>query len=213
MADPLIRPASWTDRLPLQDIFGPGRPLEVDVGCGKGRFPTARALACPDTGFLGIDRRLIRIRKVSGKIGRAGLTNVRLLRVEAAYAVQYLLPPASISAFYVFFPDPWPKRRHRTRRLFSPPFLDSLDRTMTPSAVIHIATDHLDYFESIRRVFRADPRFAESPPFLPQEEERTEFEQIFLKQDLPIGRCSFRKTTSGAHPPAQNEGAPPLPRP
>lgn len=193
---PRIRPDSWTEVLRLEDFFEPGRPLEVDVGCGKGRFLTARAMAHPDVSFLGIDRLLVRIRKVAGKVSRHGLSNVRLLRIEAAYAVQYLLPPASVRTFYIFFPDPWPKRRHHRRRLFTPAFIDSLHRTMEPGALLHLATDHLDYFTDIRALFDADARFHETAHFEPSEEERTDFERIFLSQSAPIGRCSFQRGRS-----------------
>lgn len=189
----IINPLSWTDTLDLSLHFDTTHPLEVDIGCGKGRFLVARAGAMPETNFLGVDRLLRRLRKVDKKIRRDQLANVRLLRIEALYAVHHLLPARSVSTVYVFFPDPWPKRRHHPRRLFSPLFLDALDRAMVPGGCIHIATDHSGYFEAIVRLFNGDKRFGEAPAFEPNEEERTEFEAIFLAQSALIGRACYSK--------------------
>jgi len=190
----ILRPKSWTDELPLEEIYGRSGPLEVDVGCGKGRFLAVRAETEPDTLFMGIDRLLRRLRKVDRKLLRRGVTNTRLLRIEASYAVTRLLPDASVSVFYIFFPDPWPKKRHHRRRLFTPSFVDSLHRTLSPGGHIHAATDHVPYFDVILEIFSADSRFQPVPPYEPAtEEERTEFETIFVGQGLDIGRCSFEK--------------------
>jgi tRNA (guanine-N7-)-methyltransferase len=177
--------------IPVDDLFDPGKPLEVDVGCGDGRFLLAHATAHPERQFLGIERLLGRIRKVDRKIGRLGLTNVRLIRLEALYSLKYLLPPGRVSVFYIFFPDPWPKRRHHKRRLFCPDFLDLLASRLTPGGRVEIATDHLDYFAAIRKLFAADTRFREVPHTPRGEAEQTDFEQFFLRQGAPIGACAF----------------------
>lgn len=177
-------------------MFTAKQPLEVDVGCGKGKFLFARARQHPETNYLGIDRLLGRLRKIDKKITSAGLANVRLLRIEASYAIQYLLPAESVSVVYIFFPDPWPKRRHQRRRLFNRLFLDSLNKILLPGALIHIATDHSNYFDFIHELLRADPRFDSIPPMEPTEEEQTNFETLFRKQNLPINRCSFQKKKS-----------------
>jgi len=190
-----IFPDDWLNPMPLEQYFVPGRPLEVDVGCGKGRFLLARAAACPDVNFLGIDRMLGRLRRIDRKIIRRELDNVRLLRLDAYYAVAYMLPPQSVSTYYVFFPDPWPKKRHISHRLFSPIFTDALFRTMSPDGILHVATDHWPYFEEIRDQLREDSRFAEIPPFEPCDEQRTDFELLYLDKK-PIGRFSCRKVQS-----------------
>lgn len=175
-------------------MFPVKAPLEIDIGSGKGRFLLARAAAHPDVNFLGIERMLVRIRKVGKKVGRLNLTNVRLLRIEASYALQYLLPPECVTTFYMFFPDPWPKRRHHKRRTFRDSFIDMIHKTLVPGGSINIATDHLEYFREIHALLAADRRFAEQPAFVPRDEERTDFELLFMSQNLEIGRCSFKKT-------------------
>lgn len=189
-----VIPADWTTPLDLVAAFGqaPCR-LEVDLGCGKGRFLVARAAANPQTSFLGLDRQSRRLDKVERKAQSTGLTNVRLLYSEAAFAVEHVLPKGSVAAYYIFFPDPWPKRRHHRRRLFDAAFLKALDRTLIPGGCVHIATDHLDYFEKIRSLLAGDNRFAAREPLVASPEERTDFEILFLQQNKPIGRCSFAK--------------------
>jgi len=189
----IIAPNNWTSVLPLDKVFDITKPLEVDVGCGKGRFILSRAVSHPDANYLGIDRLLKRLRIVDKRIRRRGLENVRLLRIEASYAIEHLLPPGSVTTFYVQFPDPWPKRRHHRRRLFSPHILDAIHRTLATGGKIHLVTDHTHYFEVINGIFTADPRFDETEVFIPTEEERTNFELIFLRQNKTISRCSFEK--------------------
>ena len=186
-----IIPDDWVNPLRLEEYFD-GKPLEVDVGCGKGRFLLARASAHPEVNFLGIDRMLRRIRKVDNKAQRKGLRNVRLFRMDAFYATAFLLPPESVSAYYIFFPDPWPKKRHREHRLFNAAFMDALFRTLKAGGEMHFSTDHLPYFDEVLAALRADGRFEEIAAFEPSEEEKTDFELYYI-QHVPIGRCSFRK--------------------
>jgi tRNA (guanine-N7-)-methyltransferase len=194
----LIAPGSWTQLLSIEELYPhPERPLEIDIGCGKGRFLTARAISHPETNFLGIDRLLSRLMKIDKKIKRNGIENTRVIRIENSYAVEHLLPASSVSAFYIFFPDPWPKNRHRSRRLFNEAFLTSLHSRMAPDGCIHVATDHLDYFKEIYSLFTNDERFAQIDSFIPTEEEQTDFERIFLSQGKEIGRCSYRSRESG----------------
>lgn len=187
----VIHPPGIDAPLPLETLFDPTRSLEVDVGCGKGRFLMARALAHRDVSFLGIDRMLARVRKLDGKIRRAGLDNVRLLRLEAFYSLRFLLPPHCIRTAYVFFPDPWPKRRHHPRRLFGEAFLDVLWSRLEPGGTVQVATDHPDYFAAMHKCLAADPRFREVPPLVRAEGEWTDFELIFRGQGLPICACAF----------------------
>ncbi len=191
-----LRPDNWLDPLPLQAAFPrPEAPIEADIGCGKGRFLLERARRFPEVNFLGIERLLGRLRKLDRKVVRAGLTNVRLLRMEAYYATRYLIPDGAISAYYLFFPDPWPKARHHDHRLIGAAFRDALARTLRPGGAVHVATDHLPYFEEIIGAFREDRRFEAIPAFEPTDAERTDFELRYLGHK-PIGRCSFRRIFS-----------------
>jgi tRNA G46 methylase TrmB len=188
-----IRPGQWIEPLPLAEYFGNDRPIEVDLGCGKGRFLVERARTHADTNLLGIDRMLRRIRKIDNRVRRLGYPNVRLLRIEAYYAVAFLMPASAIETYYIFFPDPWPKQRHHDHRLFNPRFVDALCRTLRPGG--QRACRHRS-----SALFRGHPgysacgetRWWSSEPFQPTEAERTDFELWYLDR-TPIGRCSFRK--------------------
>jgi tRNA (guanine-N7-)-methyltransferase len=200
----VIPVADPTVPLPLDTLFDPGRPLEIEIGCGKGRFLAARAAKCPETQFLGIERMLSRVRKLDKKAGRQRLDNLRVLRLEAFYTFYYLLPVHRVRTVYVFFPDPWPKRRHSSRRLFSPLFLDALWMRLEIGGTVQVATDHPDYFAEIRARLGADRRFKEVPAMERAEDEQTEFEHIFRSQGLPIGQCAFMTL------PAESVALPPL---
>lgn len=194
----VIKSTGQTAVLDLEKIFNRPGPIkfEVDLGCGKGRFLIARAFAHKEICFLGIDRRQMRILKVERAALRPKLGNIRLLRSEIYFAVDNFIPDESVSVYYLFFPDPWPKRRHHRRRLFDADFLNALQRTLGADGKIHIATDHLDYFSIIRNILAADRRFAETEPFVPAADERTNFELVFMGLNKPIGRCSFTKISS-----------------
>ena len=178
--------------LPLDTLFDPARPLEIEIGCGKGRFLSARAAKNPETQYIGIERMKDRVRKLDKKACRLKLDNLRILRLEAFYTFYYLLPLHRLRTVYVFFPDPWPKRRHQARRLFSPLFLDVLWARLKVGGVIQVATDHPDYFVEIRTRLAADPRFKEIPAMERTPDEQTEFEHIFRSQGMPIGQCAFQ---------------------
>ncbi len=182
----------WLKPMPLAELFEIQQPIEVDMGSGKGRFLLARATAHPDTNYLGIDRMLRRIRKVDRRIRHVGLHNVRLLRMDAYYATTYLIPPSCVRAYYIFFPDPWPKKRHYAHRFFNEEYLDALARTLLAGGRVNVATDHLPYFEEIRERLMKDDRFEEVETFVPSDDEKTDFE-LYYDGRKSIGRCSFAK--------------------
>lgn len=178
--------------VPWEKFFNPNQPLELEIGCGNGRFLAARAQRNPNVGYLGIERLLGRVRKLDRKATRLGLDNLRILRLEAFYSLHYLIPYHRLRTVYVFFPDPWPKRHHHLHRLFSPLFLNALWAKLEIGGTIQIATDHLQYFEEIKSRFAEDPRFAPIPAMTRDEEEQTDFEQRFLSMGLPIGSCAYQ---------------------
>lgn len=171
--------------------FGNGNPVEVDVGAGKGRFLLARALEHPELNFFGIERQNGRLYRMAKKIHRHELTNVKLARVEATAGIELMLAAESVSAFYILFPDPWPKKRHHRRRLINAEFMDLLHSKLSQGGIIHFASDHQGYAEVVEQLFMADERFETIEPFMPTENERTDFELIFTGKT--IARHSVRK--------------------
>ena len=156
-------PADYFRRVEKEEIFPGARPLEVDLGCGDGTFLTAMAAHFPERDFLGVERLLGRVRKVCKKAARAGLGNVRLLRLESLYTVEWLLPPASVTRLHLLCPDPWPKARHHRRRLFQAPFLDAVRRVLVPGGEFLFMTDHPEYFEWALEVLEGHEGFERLP--------------------------------------------------
>ncbi|NNM28589.1 MAG: tRNA (guanosine(46)-N7)-methyltransferase TrmB [Akkermansiaceae bacterium] len=141
------------------ELFTGGAPLEVDLGCGDGSFLLAMAREFPGRHFLGVERLLGRVRKVCRKADRDGLGNVRVLRLDARYCVEWLLPPGSVTRLHLLFPDPWPKARHHKRRLVNQGFLTALAAVLAPGGEFLFKTDHAEYFEWTAGELAACPHF------------------------------------------------------
>jgi tRNA (guanine-N7-)-methyltransferase len=169
-------------------------PRAIDLGCGKGRFLLAHAAHNPEMRLLGIERKLRRIRKIDRKADRAGLKNLRLLRMEANYAMRYLIPEKWMDICYIYFPDPWPKDRHQDNRLLTPPFLNVLDRTLTPNGIVHFATDHEPYYQDVLGFLNEDTRWTPAEIYKLHENEISDFELLWREQGKPIFRHSFTRT-------------------
>lgn len=191
-ATTIYEPANWLDPLDWRQIFVDGtHPIEIDVGSGKGGYLLWAAQTKPDRNFLGVERQLVRLRKVDQKIRQRQLTNARQLRVEASYLVSKLVPAGSVAAYHIYFPDPWPKRRHHPRRLFQPDFIRDLHRTLGQNGVVHAATDDQEYFTHIQKVMRESGLFRATAADQLPVEAQTEFEKIFLAQGKKIGRAKY----------------------
>lgn len=172
--------------------FDLSRPLEIEVGCGKGKFLTSRAKDHPGCDFLGIERMLDRVRLFDGKCHRGKIGNAKVLRLEALYTFHYLLPAHHARTVYVFFPDPWPKKKHHSHRLFGPLFLNALWKRLEVGGKIEFATDHREYFETVKECFAGDRRFEVVEPMPRPKEVWTEFETMFREQGLPIYSAAWK---------------------
>ena len=188
----IYRPSSWVERLPLGGMFPVARPLEVELGSGDGSFLAQWAKLVSGRNFLGVERLLGRLRKLDRKGQRAGLTNLRLMRIEASYFLEFLLPLASVEALHIYFPDPWPKRRHRKNRLVNERFPELVARVLAPAGVVYLRTDDEDYFGQMLEVFAADKRFAfmETPNDLAVVV--TDFERGFQARGVATRRAAYR---------------------
>lgn len=146
---PLFVPSDHFRELAPSDLFpDASRPLEIDLGCGDGTFLLGMAAHHPERDFLGVERMLGRVSKTARKIGVRQLTNARIMRLESAYTVAWLLPRASVSRLHLLCPDPWPKKKHAARRLVNQAeFLDGLVRTLKPGGEFLLKTDDQPYFE------------------------------------------------------------------
>ncbi len=142
----------------LAAAFGGDRRRVLEVGFGNGESLLERAAADPDTDYFGIEVHEPGIGHCLLGIERKELTNLRLLQGDALDVMGHL-PAGSVDRLDLYFPDPWPKKRHHKRRIVARPFLDLAARVLARDATLHIATDWAAYAEHIDEVMGADERF------------------------------------------------------
>ena len=193
LASLLYDPPSILERLDLARLFPKPQPLEVELGCGDATFLVEYAAQHPDRNFLGIERLLGRIRKLDKKGRRLGLTNLRGIRIECSYLVEYLLPPGSVDVFHIYFPDPWPKKKHRRNRLINPRFPSLAYAALQPGGRIYLRTDDPDYFAQIREVFAAAPVFHPIPTPPDLAALTTDFEREFHARGIPTLYAAYER--------------------
>ena len=183
---------SIIERIDLAKLFAKDQPLEVELGSGDSSFLVAYARQCPEHNFIGVERLLGRLRKLDRKGRRAGLANLRGVRIESAYFLEYLLPQHSAVALHVYFPDPWPKRKHRRHRLINERFPVLASQALQPGGTVYLRTDDRDYFEQMLSVFGASPMFqqVETPSELFAL--LTDFEKDFQARGIKTLRTAYR---------------------
>ncbi|MGE3808239.1 MAG: tRNA (guanosine(46)-N7)-methyltransferase TrmB [Gemmataceae bacterium] len=182
-------------------IFGNERPVEIEVGFGKGWFLVSAAQACPQTNFLGIEIMRKFQLYVAGRLVRNKLTNARVARADARIFLRDHLPTSSVQAMHVYFPDPWWKKRHYKRRLFTAEFAAECGRVLQPGGLLHVVTDVADYFVVIRALLAERPELALEPVPEPGAPEHdldylTNFERKYRKEGRPIHRGCYRRRES-----------------
>lgn len=188
----LVELRSILERLDPAQLFPQLQPLEVELGSGDGSFLVAYAKLHPERNFIGVERLLGRIRKTDRKGRRAGLTNLRGVRIESTYFLEYLLPAHAAAAIHVYFPDPWPKRKHRRHRLINERFPELARLALAPGGVVYLRTDDADYFAQMTTVFAASPLFraVETPAELSAV--TTDFERGFNAQGIATNRAAYQ---------------------
>ena len=183
-------PEDYFRQYNVPDIFGEGDTCEVDLGCGDGGFLLAMAVHYPERRFLGVERLLGRIRKVCSESARRGLTNVRGLRVESRYFLEWLIAPGSISRLHYLFPDPWPKEKHHKNRLVQDSFIPVLHKALATDGEVLFKTDHEDYFIWVCEKMDASPLFRRADwvdDFYP----KTDFQKQWEAMGKPIYAARF----------------------
>jgi tRNA (guanine-N7-)-methyltransferase len=130
-----------TGTVPWEAVFGSDRPVEIEIGPGRGETLLAAAAAAPDRSFFAIEYRERRTDPIESRAAARGLTNVRVITGDARCVITNLVPPASVHAYHIYFPDPWPKTRHRHRRLSDGRFAIALTRSLVRGGSVHVATD------------------------------------------------------------------------
>lgn len=185
-APPEILPAAWV---------GPGAPpLEIDIGCHKGLFLAEMARLHPERNFLGIERQRERVERTRRKIHALGLANADVVQAEGFEALAGV-GPACVDYIHVLFPDPWPKRRHHSRRLVQKAFLDRCAAILKPGGMLRLVTDDEPYAKSMREVSldaaELKPEAEEDRPY-----PLTEFQKKFIADGRPFYTLLLRRAAS-----------------
>jgi tRNA (guanine-N7-)-methyltransferase len=146
--------------LDLTRLFGREARRVLDIGFGDGEALVTNAVNNPAVDYFGIEVHEPGIGHLLLLLEQTGVTNVRIVARDAAEVVPQLLAAATFDAVDLFFPDPWPKKRHHKRRLVQPPFVAELARVLAPGGLLHVATDWADYARHTREVLAASPQFS-----------------------------------------------------
>jgi len=163
-------------------VFGNDRPLCLEIGFGNGDALFGAAMARPERNYLGIEVHRPGVGHLLLQLERNGLDNVRVLRQDATEVISRCLPDACLQGVFLFFPDPWPKKKHHKRRIVQPAFLTELARVIRPGGFVHMATDWENYAQHMLSLLEARADFvntAATDGFVPRPEDRalTRFEQ------------------------------------
>lgn len=179
-------------------VFGRKAPLILEIGFGMGETTAQIAQACPEHNFLAIEVHSPGVGSLLQKIEKNGLTNLRLIQHDAVEVVDAMIAPESLAGVHVFFPDPWPKKKHHKRRLLQEAFVHTLAERLIPGGCVHVATDWAEYAEETLSVLTREPllrntaeRFAPRPATRPQ----TKFEARGLKLGHEVFDLIFRKAS------------------
>nr|WP_320049675.1 tRNA (guanosine(46)-N7)-methyltransferase TrmB [uncultured Desulfuromonas sp.] len=174
----------------LNDLFPSRQPLALEVGCGVGDFIIQRAAQQPETNFLAIDIYNKGCYRTCRRVDTSDLRNIRVMRMEARYLLNRFGQPDMLSAVYINCPDPWPKKRHRERRLVNTTFLTQLLYYLKPEGDLYFVTDVLDYAEQVAELITPMPGYVNQldTPFVFQLDgyPLSKYMRRFLSQDLPV---------------------------
>jgi tRNA (guanine-N7-)-methyltransferase len=182
---------SIVEPLDLAELFPKPQPLEVELGCGDASFLVEYARRNSERNFIGVERLLGRISKLDKKGRRAELTNLRGVRIESSYFLQFLLPPKSISALHIYFPDPWPKKRHHKNRLINENFPALARAALASGGIIYLRTDDEDYFKQMVEIFGSSKGFQKIETPVELAELPTDFERDFNGRGIQTLRAAY----------------------
>ncbi len=189
----IIHPLDIQRPLNIRNLFPAKQPVELELGSGDGSFITHAARTRPQHNFIAVERLLGRLRKIEKIAERENLSNLRGMRIEIGYLLQFLVPQSSIHTIHVYFPDPWPKNKHERNRLFRPHFTRWVARILQPDGHILIRTDDPGYFSQVTTIFTQDHEFDPIPTPDSLKSFRTEFEIQWNAMGIPTNYAAYRR--------------------
>ncbi len=184
---------SVAEQLSWLSIFGNEQAVEVDIGCGKGRYVIEAAKAAPDVNFLGVELAGKPFHLARERIAKRALRNVRVARTDARSFVAERVPERSVATYHILFPDPWPKKRHHKRRVVTPGFVCDLARTLRDGGVLELASDIVDYFDELAFIVESTRRFrlVEESSYDSTSDLLTNFAAKYIDQGRNLYRARF----------------------
>ncbi|MCS6865638.1 MAG: tRNA (guanosine(46)-N7)-methyltransferase TrmB [Gemmataceae bacterium] len=193
------RPIDWVE------LFGNAHPVEIEVGMGKGLFLLNAAMTRPETNFFGIE--IVRKYQLyaATRFAIRHLPNVKTACADAKLLLRDYVAPGSVAAVHVYFPDPWWKKRHKKRRVFTPEFAADVARSLSPGGRLLIATDVEEYFGVMTAIVRAMPQFVERPEEADRAAPRTDagfatnFERKALARGGAVWRAVYERVITTTH--------------
>jgi tRNA (guanine-N7-)-methyltransferase len=179
-------------------LFGNPRPVEVEIGFGKGLFLLNESHRRPETNFLGIEIERKYVLLTADRLARRGAANVRLACTDAHWLLRERVRAESVAAVHVYFPDPWWKKRHRKRRLFTADFGNQCARILPPAGRLYFASDVAEYFDETDAMLRGSGLWSVLPwTVQPEPEDEsdylTNFERKYRKEGRPIHRAIYER--------------------
>ncbi len=185
---PRVDPLDWAT------LFGRSGPVEIEIGFGKGLFLGDIAQAFPATNFLGVEIERKYVLSTAGRMAKRSLANVKVACTDARWFLKMYVVAGSVDALHVYFPDPWWKKRHKKRKLFTSEFAEQAFRILRPGGAFHFATDVKDYFDESLALVEGLRQFREQPwPSGHVPEMMTNFERKYREEGRPIYRTRFAK--------------------
>ncbi|MGH7570309.1 MAG: tRNA (guanosine(46)-N7)-methyltransferase TrmB [Gemmatimonadota bacterium] len=193
--DPLLPERGLPRPLDWGAIYGNAGPVEIEIGSGRGTFLVGAARSSPETNFLSVEWAGAYADHLRDRIRRRDLRNVRIVRADAGRLLADVVPAGSVHRVHLYFPDPWPKKRHHKRRLVTPEFAAAVAEALEPGGEIRFVTDHPEYFEEATAVLGSEPRLQ---PVEAAEDmvDLTNYERKYRAEGRPIHRRRFQRVTS-----------------
>ena len=180
----------------LREVFGRDAPRILEIGFGMGETTAEIAAANPGTDYLALEVHTPGVGSLLKELEARGMTNVRIVQHDALEVLEHMIPPETFDGAHIFFPDPWPKKRHHKRRLVQPPFVKLLASRLKPGGYVHVATDWEEYAQQILEVLSGEPSlentaagYAPRPAYRPL----TKFEQRGLRLGHGVWDVVFRR--------------------
>jgi tRNA (guanine-N7-)-methyltransferase len=177
-------------------LFGRSAPVVLEIGCGMGETTVEIAAANRDVDFLGVEVHMPGVGSLMRRAAQCELSNLRVIAHDAVEVVATMIPPGSLAAVHVFFPDPWPKKRHHKRRLLQAPFVELAARRLAGGGILHVATDWQEYADEVLGLLSRSELlsntaagFAPRPPWRPE----TKFERRGRRLGHGVWDIIFRK--------------------